>query len=80
MYIELSENFSASEIFDKLDKDEKEKLLDLLLEDEEKNYAKKISEMLNPKVLTIRDILANKKSDREIVEKIKDIFKEFDIL
>ena len=80
MYIELSENFSASEIFDKLDKDEKEKLLDLLLEDKEKKYAKKISEMLNPKVLIIRDMLANKKSDKEIVEKIKEIFKEFDIL
>lgn len=80
MYIELSENYSASEIFNMLDKDEKKELLDLLLGDEEKKYAKKISEMLNPKVLEIRDMLANKKSDREIIEKIKEIFKEFDVL
>lgn len=77
MYIELSENFSASEIIDMLDgNDEKKELLELLLE--EKGGV--ISRMINSRFLEIRDMLANKKSDREIVEKIKDIFKEFDIL
>lgn len=80
MLIELSEDFDVNTIFESLSNTEKKELLDLLLEDKEKKYAKKISEMLNPELLTIRDMLANKKSDREIVEKIKDIFKEFDIL
>lgn len=80
MRIELSEDWDVDTIFEILSNTEKKELLDLLLEDEEKKYAKKISEMLNPELLTIRDMLANKKSDREIVEKIKDIFKEFDIL
>lgn len=80
MLIELSEDFDVSTIFESLSNTEKKELLDLLLEDKEKKYAKKISEMLNPELLTIRDMLANKKPDREIVEKIKDIFKEFDIL
>lgn len=80
MRIELSEDWDVDTIFEILSNTEKKELLDLLLEDKEKKYAKKISEMLNPELLTIRDMLANKKSDREIVEKIKDIFKEFDVL
>lgn len=77
MYIELSENFSASEIIDMLDgTDEKKELLELLLEEKGGVYSK----MIDSKFLEVRDMLANKKSDREIVEKIKEIFKEFDIL
>ncbi len=76
MYIELSENYSAGEIFDMLDESDKKELLELLLE--EKGIV--ISRIINSRFLEIRDMLANKKSDREIVEKIKEIFKEFDIL
>ena len=77
MYIELSENFCASEIFDMLDgTDEKKELLELLLAEEGGVY----SRMIESRFLEVRDMLANKKSDREIIEKIKDIFKEFDVL
>lgn len=77
MYIELSENYSASEIIDMLDgTDEKKELLELLLEEQGGVYSK----MIDSKFLEVRDMLANKKSDREIIEKIKDIFKEFDVL
>lgn len=76
MYVELSENYSAGEIFDMLDESDKKELLELLLEEE----GGVVSKMINSRFLEIRDMLANKKSDRDIVEKTKNIFKEFDIL
>ena len=76
MYVELSENYSASEIFEMLDESDKKELLELLLEEE----GGVVSKMINSRFLEIRDMLANKKSDRKIVEKTKNIFKEFDVL
>ena len=76
MYVELSENYSASEIFEMLDESDKKELLELLLEEE----GGVVSKMINSGFLEIRDMLANKKSDRKIVEKTKNIFKEFDVL
>lgn len=76
MYIELSENYSAGEIFDMLDESDKKELLELLLEEE----GGVVSRMINSKFLEIRDMLATKKTDKVVIERIKDIFKEFDVL
>lgn len=80
MRIELDEDWDVDTIFQSLSNTEKEQLLDLLLEDKEKKYVKKIGEMLNLEILNIRDLIANKKSDEEVVNKLKELFKNLDIL
>lgn len=80
MRIELDEDWDVDTIFQSLSDTEKEQLLDLLLENKEKERVKKIGEMLNLEILTIRDLIANKKSDEEVVNKLKELFKNLDIL